>query len=134
MADWMKVGTDVAIGGGAGVIDQLLQNQDEKREAEKGAKLGVMTQFGTYYNYGLPILAILANALGFFRGAWAERTILVGSQLAGRKVAWQFTKRKSVPYTRWSQRQIATREPAQQVGGPITGANIPIISDAEMLV
>lgn len=102
MVEWVKVGTDVAVGAAAGAGDQLFQNWDEKREAELGAKLGIMAQAGTYYNYGVPILAILGTAFGFLRGDWANRMIIAGSTLAGRKATWHVTKKdRVVAYTRF---------------------------------
>jgi len=149
MAEWVKAVTDVGVGGGAGVVDQLLQNQDEKREAEAttaGKKFGIMSQYGTYYNYGVPILAIFATALGFLKGDWATRAVVAGSQLAGRKVTKQVTKPKATAWTRWSpsreqeaarQRQLAearAREARAQLGGPVSPVNIPIVVDEAVLV
>ena len=34
MAEWIKVGADVLVGGGLGAVDQLVQNWDVKREEE----------------------------------------------------------------------------------------------------
>jgi len=102
MTEWVKVGTDVAIGGIAGAGDQLIQNADDKRGA-----VGIMSQYGTYYNYGVPILAILGTAFGFLRGAWATRMVTAGAQLAGRKVTKQVTK-AATPWTRFNK----TKQPA----------------------
>jgi hypothetical protein len=93
------MGMDVLTGAGAGAVDQLIQNQDDKRAEElpSGETLGITRQYGTYLNYGVPILAIAASAMGWLRGDWATRAVLAGSQLAGRKVVWQVTKRKELP-------------------------------------
>ncbi|MBA7635588.1 hypothetical protein ES703_43192 [subsurface metagenome] len=100
---WVKVGTNVVIGGVAGVGDQLIQNWDDDREKEKGEKLGIMAQGGTYYNYGIPILAIIGSAFNFLRGDMAMRVITAGSTLAGRKATWHVTKRERVvAYRKWS--------------------------------
>lgn len=101
MAEWTKVGANVLVGAGAGVGDQLIQDWDTKREEERGERLGIMKQGGTYYNYGVPILAILAAAFNFLRGDWATRAIVAGSQLAGRKATWQITQRKATPWKGW---------------------------------
>lgn len=85
--DWVKVGTDVAVGGIVGAADQFVQNADDKRGA-----VGMMSRYGTYLNYGVPILGILGTAMGWLRGEWATRVVLSGSQLAGRKVVHRFTK------------------------------------------
>lgn len=106
--EWVKVGTNVAVGGAAGAIDQVVQNQDEKREAAAGAKLGIMSQYGTYYNYGVPILAILGAAFGFLRGDMATRLITAGSTVAGRKATWAITKRERVvAYTRFQKKTLS---------------------------
>lgn len=98
---WVKVGTDVAVGGAVGAIDQLVQNQDDKRiAAAPNGKLGILKQYGTYYNYGVPLLAIMGVAFGFLRGDWATKAVVAGSQLAGRKVAKQVTKKAPVAFRR----------------------------------
>ena len=145
MAEWVKIGTDVGVGAAAGVIDQVLQNQDEKRESEQGEKLGVMRQYGTYYNYGVPILAVVASAMGWLRGDWGTRVITAGSVLAGRKATWHITKRERVvAYTRWSrEKQLEAQRKAAleaarkkgarpQIEGDLT--TIPIVSEETILV
>ena len=95
MANWVPIAVNVGVGGAVGAADQMLQNQDEKRRraAESaGKKFGRWQEYGTYYNYGLPILSVFATALGFLKGAWADRAVLAGSQLAGRKVTYAMTK------------------------------------------
>lgn len=113
--DWINTGINVAVGGVAGMGDQLVQNFDEKkrREAEAaGEKLSLWKQAGTYLNYGVPILAVVGAATGFLKGAWADRLILVGSQLAGRKVT--YTVSKATQATPWVPRTpaLAARPPA----------------------
>lgn len=97
MVEWVKVGTDVVTGGAIGAVDQLVQNADDKRIAEK-PDLGMMAQYGTYLNYGVPILAILGTAMGWLRGDWATRVVTAGAQLAGRKVTHRFTKRSAASW------------------------------------
>ena len=137
--DWVKVGTDVGIGGAVGVVDQLVQNADTKRILEytptaDKPELGIMRQFGTYYNYGVPILAVLATAMGWVRGDWATRAVVAGSQLAGRKVTKQVTKKAmteagAVPYGRWqrdagAQHQAAAARAKAAAGGSRTPAGV----------
>lgn len=127
MVEWVKVGTDVVVGGGAGAVDQLVQNADDKRIAAK-PDLGMMSQYGTYLNYGVPILAILGTAFGFLRGDWATRGVLVGSQLAGRKVTQKITKKAPAAWTGWS-RQEAQRRAQEaaaraRAGGAATPAGV----------
>jgi len=150
--EWMKVGADVIVGGGLGAVDQLVQNKDEQREAEAGAKLPVFQRAGTYLNYGLPIAAIVATALGHLRGDRATRFVTAGSMLAGRKIVYQ-AGAKPAPWTPWSrnraaeaQRKAAAQEAVRraqaeaaqyaraQVGGPISDVAIPVIADAAILV
>jgi len=121
MADWVKIGTNVVVGGGLGAIDQAVQNQDEKREAEAGEKLPVMKQYGTYFNYGLPIAAIFATAFGALRGEWATRLLVAGSMLAGRKGTWQLTKRKAASVS-W--KRVAQTE-AQRIAALRGGTGTP---------
>jgi hypothetical protein len=139
----MKVGSDVVVGGGGGVLDQVVQNADQKREEEKGEKLSIMSQYGTYYNYGVPILAILGATFGFLKGDWATRFITMGSTLAGRKVTWQITKRGegASPWMRGrsgAQRNTAelrAREArARAQIGTENAMAIPVVSEQEMLV
>lgn len=120
MTNWTKVGTDLGVGAVAGVVDQLAQNSDEKRAmAERAAgklaadkKMPLMKQYGTYINYGLPLLAVVAVATGMVReGEMTTRLLTAGGQLAGRKATHQFTtgstsSTPSAAYTAW-QRQAA---------------------------
>lgn len=103
--DWVKVGTDVVTGGAVGAVDQLVQNADDKR-----GEVGMMARYGTYLNYGVPILGILGTAMGWLRGDWATRVVLCGSQLAGRKVTYRFTKAAPAP---WKARE---RKPGSLAG------------------
>ena len=126
--DWVKVGTDVGVGGVAGVGDQLIQNEDDKRAAAApGGKLAIMKQYGTYYNYGVPLLAVVATAMGWVSGAWATRAVVAGSQLAGRKATKQITKKATpVPYGSW-QRDAAAKAAAAaraRAGGSATPAGV----------
>lgn len=139
MVQWMKVGSDVVVGGAGGAIDQVVQNADQKREEDKGEKLSIMSQYGTYYNYGVPILAILGATFGFLKGEWATRFITMGATLAGRKVTWQITKRggNASPWMRGrqsaqgAQRQLARVRP--QIATDV-GRTIPIVSEETILV
>lgn len=138
MMEWTKVGIDVGVGGAGGAIDQIVQNADQKREEVAAAPLGIMSQYGTYYNYGIPILAIIGSAFGFLRGDMATRLITMGSTLAGRKVTWQITKRGASPWLRSRQTDArrlteARRKAAAQIstGNELT---IPVVSEETILV
>lgn len=111
--NWIDNGINMAAGGAAGVGDQLIQNFDEKRRREAeaaGQKLSLWKQVGTYFNYGVPVLAVAGAATGFLKGAWAERLILIGSQLAARKVTCNVSK--ATQATPWVPRTPAPRAPA----------------------
>ena len=120
MANWAKVGVDVVGGGVAGVADQLAQNFDEKRAMDERAagtlaadkKLSLLKQAGTYLNYGVPILAIVASAMGWVRGENETRLATIGGQLAGRKATHTLTTGSksatpSAAYTAWQRRAAA---------------------------
>jgi len=100
--EWVKVGIDVGVGGVAGVGDQMLQNWDNKRAVEAGEKLAIMKQAGTYYNYGVPLAAVLLTAFGVLKGDMASRLVTAGAQLAGRKATDQITNRSTAaPWAPW---------------------------------
>ena len=124
--EWVKVGTNVVVGGAAGVGDQLIQNSDENREKEKGEKLGIMAQGGTYYNYGVPILSIIGSAFGFLKGDWATRLITAGSTLAGRKATWHITKKERVvAWTGWKRnRELEEERRRREMAGAGTRGGI----------
>jgi len=144
MVQWMKVGSDVIVGGGGGAVDQLVQNADQNREETSGEKLAIMSQYGTYYNYGVPILAILGATFGFLKGDWATRFITMGATLAGRKVTWQITKRGEGASTWMRSRSGAGRHAAElrareartraQIAGERSPVGIPVITDETILV
>ena len=124
---WVKVGTDVAVGGGVGAVDQLLQNQDEKRAAAAPeGKLAIMKQYGTYFNYGVPILSILGVAFGFLKGDWGTRAVVAGSQLAGRKITKQVTKTAPAAYSSWQSNAAKTVAAARARAGRGSGAPTPV--------
>jgi len=136
MTEWTKVGVDFVVGGALGAGDQLLQNQDEKRGLEAraagtlaaGKKLPIMGQIGTYYNYGLPIVAILATAMGWVKGDMATRLVTAGAQLAGRKGVHQMTTGANSPtpsaaYTAWQRAQAA----ANASRGATTGMRTSVL-------
>ncbi len=117
-AEWIPVVIDVGIGGAAGAVDQVLQNQDDKRRRDAeaaGETLSVWKKYGTYFNYGVPVLAILGVAFNFLKGSWATRAVTAGSQLAGRKMTYQFTK--ATQATPWREYIPPTRQPAPQPPG-----------------
>lgn len=116
--NWTPVAMDVGVGGGTGVVDQLVQNWDEKRK-RANPTLSRWKEGGTYLNYGVPILAVLALAFGFFKEPWASRAVLAGSQLAGRKATYTMTKAaQSAPYRPAPNYHPLIKEPAKQTQKP----------------
>ncbi len=102
MAQWSEIGKSGATGLVAGMGDQLITNQDEKKKREAaaaGTTVSLFKQIGTYYNYVLPIGIVVACAANAVRGAWADRLVTVAGQLVGRKVTAQVTKaEQSLPW------------------------------------
>jgi len=144
MVEWVKVGTSVVVGGAAGAVDQLVQNADDKRLVEK-PDLGIMAQYGTYLNYGVPILSILGVAMGWIRGDWAVRAVTAGSQLAGRKIVKQVAKPAAASWSAWNPKgldvarqramlEARARSGRSQVGGEVSPIGIPIITNETVLV
>ncbi|MDP2729124.1 MAG: hypothetical protein Q8O55_01420 [Dehalococcoidales bacterium] len=120
MSDWFKVGAGAVTGAVAGVADQVVQNMDEKRALDERAagrlavdkKLPLMQQFGTYLNYGVPILTVLASAMGWVKGDVETRLVTAAGQLAGRKATHQLTtgaksNTPSAAYTAWNRAEVA---------------------------
>ena len=119
--DWKKFGIDFGLGAGVGVVDQAVQNVDDKRESDGHAKLPLLKQVGTYVNYVPAIANVAAIAFGAIPDDWATRTTLLTAQLAGRKATWQFTKRnRVVTYNVWT-REDALRQAAEEAMGKQPG-------------
>ena len=118
--EWVKVVADVGTGGVVGAVDQVIQNQDDKRETAalaSGQTLGAMKRYGTYFNYGVPILAILGTAMGWLKGAWATRLTTAGSQLAGREITHRLTKPKPAAWNQWERNRQLEAERAAAMAG-----------------
>jgi hypothetical protein len=122
VAEWKKIGMAVGIGAVAGAADQLIQNYDENRALKMraagtlaaDAKMPIVKQFGTYLNYGVPVLAVIATAMGWVKDDLAISLVTAGGQLAGRKVTHQFSTRSTSPtpsaaYTEWARQQARER-------------------------
>ncbi len=118
MVEWTKIGTDVMVGGVAGVVDQVAQNQDNKREDDQHKagtlkateKLPIMKRFGTYVNYGVPLLSLFGIGLGYLKGEMATRLATISGQLAAREVTHTMTtKVRPIPAAAWN---VWERSPA----------------------
>lgn len=99
MSDWMKIGTSVGLGAAVGAVDQYVQSKDTDRAVARskepgGAKLDLMSQYGTYLNYGVPLLAIVADVMGWLPKNWEEKILVSSGQLAGRHLAFRYTEEK----------------------------------------
>jgi len=126
MPNWTQTGIDFGVGAGAGIVDQVVQNFDDKRESNAHAKLPFFKQVGTYVNFGLPLVNLGLVAAGILKGDWPARTTVASAQLAGRKATWQVTKRnRVVTYTVWT-KDNALRQAAQKQLLP----NIPMTPEA----
>lgn len=160
MADWVRVGTNVGIGAGVGALDQIVQNKDDDRALARSLetppdKLDLMSQYGTYFNYGVPVLAIAATVMGWLPRGYEDRIMVSASQLAGRRITWRYTKEKKqvgypnyyVPYMaagggyhrnaaleQARQAQLAAARAAAARGGfPQSETEIPVVSGDEIL-
>jgi len=116
MADWMKVGVDVVVGGGVGVVDKLVENYDTDKESKATAPLTVMQKAATYFDYGVPILAIAGVATNFVRGDMATRLVTAGAQLAGRQITKEVTKTKPATWHQWTRDNSGTTAPVPSSG------------------
>lgn len=120
--NWVKVGTNVAVGGAAGAVGEFIRDKD----AERDPKPKWYEEYGTYYNYGIPIAAILLAAFGMIRGDWETRLITAGATLAGSK-GYKQIKAAGAPAgykRRWTrddelrrQREEAARRARERGGG-----------------
>lgn len=122
---WKKVITNVVVGGAVGAVDQLIQNTDNRRgyeqnvkdptKLDKNGKLPFLKQFGTLYNYGVPLVALGATVMGMIPEEWSDRAVLVGAQLAGRKATETMSTRMatapagqgSYAWTQWRREAAA---------------------------
>jgi len=105
---WLKIGTDVVVGGGAGVLGQFIADKDAERE--KPPKW--YEEYGTYYNYGFPLVSILLAAFGIIRGDWETRLVTAGATLAGGKAYKQIKAAAPVGY-KWTRQSEARRQAAE---------------------
>lgn len=114
--NWVKVGTDVAVGGGAGALGEYVSEKDKAGEDWH-------KQPSTYYKYGFPIISILLAAFGIIRGDWETRLVTAGATVGGGK-AYKQIKAAPAPYRRWTkddelrrQREEARRHAAEHGRG-----------------
>ena len=90
MPNWVKVGTDLAVGGAAGVTSKLAEDWDGDRQAKQPAvPLSFFSRASNYVDYGVPLLAVIGCVTGFLRGEWETRALSIGGVLAGRRVTAQ---------------------------------------------
>lgn len=112
---WSKIGVDVGVGGGAGALGQFIADKDAARPTPPKW----YEEYGTYYNYGFPIISILLAAFGIIRGDWETRLVTAGATLAGGKAYKQIKAAAPAPYRRWSRDDELRRqrEEAKRHGG-----------------
>ena len=104
MTNWTKVAMDVGTGAGLGIADGLINDYDEKRATDQGVtKLPIAKQASTYWDYGLPVLAVFLTAFKVLDGDWARRIITGASVMGARKGVEQVRKKTEevVPWNRW---------------------------------
>ena len=81
--DWKETGIDLGVGAVAGVADQVVQNWDDKREANAHAKLPFFKQAGSYVNFLLPVVNLGLVAAGMVKGQVGSANH--GSQCSARR-------------------------------------------------
>ena len=104
MANWKKVATDVGIGAVAGGLDAFVQEKTVDQVAKfkavaanAGKKMPQLQRYSTYYNYGVPILATVAVAMGYPRSTDMQtRLMTIAGQLAGRRAGEQIIDEQKV--------------------------------------
>ncbi len=129
VTDWVKMGTSIVAGGATGAVDQVVQNRDDKEEDRRhklatGApgylkpdeKLPMLSRFGTYYNYGVPLVAVGAVAMGALTGDTAVMALTAGGQLAGRQITHSMTVKARPPISPY--RVIGRGTPAPPLPPP----------------
>ena len=114
MIDGWEIGTSVGAGALAGVGNHHIAKKDAERAAAASAPLGIAAQYGTWYNYGVPIAGILLSAFGVLKGAWATRILSIGGTLAGIKVPEQIEASKPATFTRWTRDSEASRRATEE--------------------
>lgn len=121
--DWKETGIDLGVGAVAGVADQVVQNWDDKREADAHAKLPFFKQAGSYVNFLLPVVNLGLVAAGMVKDRWAVRTTVASAQLAGRKATWDITKRNRViTYTVWTKDNALKKAAEQRIPPAAVGS------------
>ena len=141
--DWVKMGTGAVAGGAAGAVDQVVQNRDDKEEDRRHKlpaptatapspgylkpteKLPMLSRYGTYYNYGVPLLAVGAVAMGALKGDMALMALTAGGQLAGRQLTHSVTVKARPIVAGW--RVIERGAPAPPLpppGAPSGGSHM----------
>ncbi|MFH1031118.1 MAG: hypothetical protein V1767_00905 [Chloroflexota bacterium] len=108
MANWKMVAIDMGTGVVAGGLDSFIQDKTNKQVAEweakpanAGKELSLMSQYTTYYNYGLPLLTLGLVAFNKLPGDWVTRMAVASGGVLGRKVGQQlidYEKKTSVPW------------------------------------
>ncbi|MFA6358888.1 MAG: hypothetical protein WCY09_09560 [Candidatus Omnitrophota bacterium] len=130
--DFKKVGTDILVGAPVGVLDQIISNYDANRDATSPTPIGFGKQIGTYFNYGLPILAVVAAGAGWVRGDMATRLVTVGGAVAGRKITQKMTHMTMVKTaSQWSR---AARDSAARSAASRDASKYEVQNATEILV
>lgn len=113
--NWTVIAEGAGVGAVAGILDRVIETQDIKRKADFIAKhppapgeiqktLSIMGQFGTWYNYVLPILTMgLAGVLNYPKSPEMQASLATAAgQLASRRVTEQvieYSERTGAEYS-----------------------------------
>ena len=130
--NWTKLLEDLGCGAVVGAADQAAQRKDDDRAYEKSLssdKLDLASQYGTWLNYGVPVVGVLAYAMGWLpKGDWETRILTSMGQLAGRKLTWRYTEEKySVGYPNY----VVGTNPYMANANPYANANAAAMVEAQ---
>lgn len=98
MARYMKLGTDLVVGGVGGAASKVVDDWDADRAVKAGKALTFFQRGATYLNFGVPLLGIVGSMAGFLHGDWETRVLTMGGTLAGREATVRIKEKGAVPW------------------------------------
>jgi len=114
--NWKEISVDMGYGAAAGVADQVVQRMDSKRATDKGVpQLKWNQRWGTYFNYGVPLLAVIGVTSGMIRNpVTTTRLLTLSGELAGRQATMAFQNKSGTPVTynpaKWLPREAVRQD------------------------